>query len=141
MVPTGRRLVPATEGPDVIDWMLEASARDGQDDFNSTVTVRRPTAATWDGSEYVETLEVIYTGKARVRSQGTNAVVVQAGDRPFTLRTYDVQVPASSAVAIDDHITVDASRDTLAVGLTLRIIDVPLTEWVTVRNVVAVEET
>ena len=125
----------------MIDWMLEVAARDGEDDFNSTVTVRRATGATWVTDEYVETTSTVYAGGARVRSQGTNAVVVQAGDRPFTLRTYDVQVPAATAVEVDDHITVDTSRDSQAVGLSLRVIDVPKTEWVTVRNVVAVEET
>lgn len=143
MVPTGRRLVPATEGDVVIDWMLGASRRDGVDDFNSTVKVWRDDSAdvTWNGTDYVAGVTVLYEGAARVRSQNTSAVAVQAGDRPFTLRTYDVQVPHDAAVTVDDHVDVVTSRDPLAVGLALRVIDVPKTEWVSVRNLVAVEET
>ena len=127
----------------MIDWMLDASRRDGQDDFNSTVRVERPDSddVTWDGTDYVPAQIVVYTGAARVRSQGTQAVVVQAGDRPFTMRTYDVQLPHDTDVRINDRVTVTASRDPLAVDVDMRVIDVPKTEWVSVRNVIAVEET
>lgn len=127
----------------MIDWMLDASARDATDDFNSTITVVRPdpSSTAWNGDEYVSANVSVYTGGARVRSQGTSAVVVQAGDRPFTLRTYDVQVPRSAAVEVDDTVTVDTSRDPQAVGVNMRVIDVPKTEWVSVRTLVAVEET
>lgn len=125
------------------DWMIDASARDATDDFNSTITLVRPdpSSTTWNGSEYVSADVTVYTGGARVRSQGTSAVAVQAGDRPFTLRTYDVQVPATVAADIDDTVTVVTSRDPQAVGVTMRVIDVPKTEWVSVRTLVAVEET
>lgn len=127
----------------MIDWMLDASRRDGTDDFNSTVRIERANSAsvTWDGNDYVPDQTVVYEGGARVRSQGTAAVVVQAGDRPFTLRTYDIQVPHTAPVGINDRVTVVASRDPEAVDMTLRVIDVPKTEWVSVRNLVAVEET
>lgn len=127
----------------MIDWMLDASRRDGQDDFSSSVTVQRNDSGsvTWDGSEYVPAVVTVYSGAARVRSQGTQAVVVQAGDRPFTMRTYDVQLPHDTDVRINDRVTVIASRDPLAVDVSMRVIDVPKTEWVSVRNVIAVEET
>lgn len=127
----------------MIDWMLDASRRDGTDDFNSSITVQRAdsNSVTWDGSEYVPAVITVYSGAARVRSQGTQAVVVQAGDRPFTMRTYDVQLPHTVAVNINDRIVVTASRDPLAVDVSMRVIDVPKTEWVSVRNVIAVEET
>lgn len=127
----------------MIDWMLDASRRDGQDDFSSSVTVQRndSSSVTWDGSEYVPAVVTVYSGAARVRSQGTQAVVVQAGDRPFTMRTYDVQLPHDTDVRINDRVTVIASRDPLAVDVSMRVIDVPKTEWVSVRNVIAVEET
>lgn len=127
----------------MIDWMLDASRRDGTDDFNSSITVQRAdsNSVTWDGSEYVPAVITVYSGAARVRSQGAQAVVVQAGDRPFTMRTYDVQLPHTVAVNINDRIVVTASRDPLAVDVSMRVIDVPKTEWVSVRNVIAVEET
>lgn len=127
----------------MIDWIVDASRRDAMDDFGSTLTVVRPNSAsvTWDGSAYVPALLPVYSGPGRVRSQGSSATVVQAGDRPFTLRTYDVQVPESVDVRVDDRVTVTASRDPRAVGLSLRVLDVPKTEWVSVRTFVAVEET
>lgn len=127
----------------MIDWMLDASRRDATDDFNSVVRVWRDDSdeVTWDGVRYVPEQITVFQGGARVRSQGTAAVVVQAGDRPFTLRTYDVQLPETVAAQVDDHITVVSSRDPLAVAVTMRIIDVPKTEWVSVRTVIAVEET
>lgn len=123
--------------------MIAASRRDATDDFQSTVKVWRDDSdnVTWDGDTYVAEQITVYEGRARVRTQGTSAVVVQAGDRPFTLRTYDIQVPETSDARIDDHIDVLTSPDPRAVGSRLRIIDVPKTEWVSVRNLVAVEET
>jgi len=126
----------------MIDWIVDASRRDATDDFQSTVGVSRPdsSSVTWNGTEYVPATIVIYDGPGRVRSQGTNAMAVQAGDRPVTLRTYDVQLPETVLVDVDDDVEVTASRDLAAVGLKLRVIDVPKSEWVSVRTLVAVEE-
>lgn len=127
----------------MIDWIVGASRRDATDDFGSQLRVWRPDSSSvvWNGTEYVPAEVAVYTGPGRVRSQGSAAVVVQAGDRPFTLRTYDVQVPETVTVEVDDRIEVTGSDDPQAVGLLLRVIDVPKTEWVSVRTLVAVEET
>lgn len=129
----------------MIDWILGASRRDATDDFDSTIHLWRndPNNVAWDDTvdDYVAAKLTVYEGGARVRSQGTSAVVVQAGDRPFTLRTYDVQVPETETAQVDDYIDVVTSADPLAVGVSMRVIDVPKTEWVSVRTLVAVEET
>lgn len=125
------------------DHLFAMHRRDQLEDFDSTVVGTRTTAGVWNATTkvYDPTVTPFYTGGARLRSQGTNAVVVQAGDQPFTLRTYDIQTPSGTEWRIDDYIEVTASADPLAVGLKLRVIDVPKTEWLSVRNLVAVEET
>jgi hypothetical protein len=124
------------------DHLFEMHRRDATEDFDTTVAITRPDSAgvTWVGGEYVATQIAVYTGGCRLRSQGSSAVLVQAGDKPVTLRTYDVDVPPSVTVLIDDLVVVTASADPVAVGLRLRVIDVPKTEWVSVRHLVAVEE-
>lgn len=124
-----------------MDAMFAMSRRDAEEDWRSTVTVSRDgEPSVWDGTQYVPTVETVYAGGGRVRTQGTAATVVQAGGRPVTMRTYDVQIPPDVDVRIDDRIVVDSSTDPVAEGLHLRVIDAPKTEWLSVRNVVAVEE-
>lgn len=126
----------------MLDPMIGMHRRDAEEDFGTTIKVVRPDSGdvTWDGTKYVAATVTVYEGGCRLRSQESNAVVVQAGDLPITLRTYNISVPHTASVRIDDKVAVTASDDPLAVGLALRIIDVPKTEIVSVRHLVAVEE-
>jgi hypothetical protein len=125
-----------------MDPLFEMHRRDAIEDFETSVAITRPDSSdvTWENDEYVAASIAVYTGRCRLRSQTSNAVLVQAGDRPVTLRTYDVDVPPAVTVQIDDLIEVTGSADPGAVGLRLRVIDVPKTEWLSVRHLVAVEE-
>jgi len=108
---------------------------------DSTCTISRPSVATWDGDEYAETATQVYSGACHVRPMQTEQRVVQAGDRAVSLRSYLVEVPASVPVRIDDTVTVGASSDSEAVGMTLRVLDAPKNDLVTVRVLECVEQT
>jgi hypothetical protein len=124
-----------------MDPMLEMHRRDETEDFESAciVTDDGPTA-TWDGSKYTTVRKTIYSGPCTMRADTQGQRVVQAGDRPVSLSLYQLTLPYDVPVAIGQQVVVTASPDPLAVGRKLRITQVPKTDWLAQRTVIAEEE-
>lgn len=112
--------------------------------FSSTVTVTRratvgsfnETTASWSAPS--ET--TVYTGAALVRPM--TATVDEAGRTSTAIDTYVVKLPVDTAVHVGDVVTVTASTfDAGLVGVTLRVIDVPVDEWQVCRRATPVRQT
>lgn len=76
--------------------------------------------------------ELVYEGPCRVRvaGQGRGDVVVQAGEEPITLRTYDVTLPwDATGIEVDHVLAVTESSDSALVGRPLRVRDVRFGSW------------
>lgn len=84
--------------------------------------------------------DTIYTGDCLVTPEGGDRVQ-QFGEGPVVLRSYTVQIAdTTTAVKVGDTITVTGSRDPLlAADRTLVVLDVPKSELVTVRRLIAEE--
>lgn len=108
----------------------------------STCTITRPDSSnvTWDGTEYAPATIEVYAGTCLLQPTSNDTRVVQAGDRAVSLKTYRLTVPATVAAQRDDDVTVTASDDTQAVGMTLRVLDVPRDDLTTVRTLLCEEQ-
>jgi hypothetical protein len=124
-----------------MDPLLDMHRRDASDEFWSKVRTERDGNPVWDGEQYVPSVTTIHTGKATVRMQPTQTVVVQAGDRPFNLRDLQVEVDPTWDVKINDRIVVTDSPDPLLIDVRLRVEKVGKTDWLAVRPLTCVLET
>jgi hypothetical protein len=90
-----------------------------------------PTFDTTTGTYTEGAVVAVYTGPCRVRVSGMRGdLVVQAGDEPVTLRTYDATLPwDATGVAVDHILTVTASADPELVGRSMRVRDVQYGSW------------
>lgn len=111
--------------------------------MDSACTITRPGDGepVWDGEKYVTPPVTVYAGKCLLRPWDSEARVVQAGDRPVSLNTYRLHVPADVEARIDDVVVITGSADDQAVGSTFRVIDVPKDELTTIRVLVVEEQT
>lgn len=81
----------------------------------------------------------VYTGPCLVTPEGGDRVV-NFGEGPVVTRQHTVQIEDLTVdVQVEDTVSITASRDPLAVGRTMRVLDVPKSELVTVRRL-TVEE-
>lgn len=81
----------------------------------------------------------VYAGPCLVTPEGGDRVQ-EFGEGPTVTRTYTVQIEDLTVdVHVEDTVTITASRDPLAVGRIMRVLDVPRSELVTVRRL-TVEE-
>jgi len=109
---------------------------------NSTCTITRPDPdnVAWDGTQYVPETVAVYSGKCLLQPTPNEVRIVQAGDRARSLKTYKLTVPASVSALIDDDVTIGTSADGEAVGMDLRVIDVPKGDLTTVRTLTCEEQ-
>jgi Family of unknown function (DUF6093) len=63
----------------------------------------------------------VYSGRCRIRPQGSQDRVVDAGERPLSLWPYVVSIPFAGSAELDDIVTVTASADSTLVGRRLRV--------------------
>lgn len=81
----------------------------------------------------------VYTGACLVTPEGGDRVQ-EFGEGPTVTRTYTVQIEDLTVdVHVEDTVTITASRDPLAVDRTMRVLDVPKSELVTVRRITCEE--
>lgn len=81
----------------------------------------------------------VYAGPCLVTPEGGDRVV-EFGGEPTVIRSYTVSISDLTVdVHVEDLVTITDSRDPLAVGRELRVLDVPKSELVTVRRMVAEE--
>ena len=110
----------------------------------ATCTVTRPGAGepVFDPNTggYTDPAPVaVYAGACLVTPTGGERAV-DFGEGPVVLRSYDVQIEDTSvAFRVGDDVTITDSRDPLAVGMTLDVLDVPKSEHVTVRRLTCEE--
>jgi hypothetical protein len=124
-----------------MDPLLDMHRRDATDEFWSTIRTERDGNPVWDGEQYFPSVTTIHTGKATIRMQPAQTVVVQAGDRPFHLRDLQVDVDPTWDVKINDRIVVVDSPDPLLSDVRLRVEKVGKTDWLAVRPLTCVLET
>jgi hypothetical protein len=107
------------------------SRPDAEGALNETTGQRTPSA----GAQ-------VYAGSCRVKVQATADRVVEAAERPVSLRTYDVSVPITvTDVHVDDVLRITASvLDQALVGLRLRVVDVAKGTHLTARRLVCEEQ-
>lgn len=101
----------------------------GQRDFRSTCTITRPGAGERvfdpDANAYTDpTPTSVYTGPCKVRRTDRSGNDTQAGEQTLRLQDLEVTLPADTAVAEGDVVTIDSSPDPALVDKTLRITDV-----------------
>ncbi len=107
-------------------------------------TVRRQTGTVFNETtgKYEPVYATLHDGPMLVRPVAREARVVEAGGAVVTLGTYDVSLPAGTAVATDDLVTVTACPyDPALTGKSLRVKDVPLDAWQVTRQIVCVMST
>lgn len=82
----------------------------------------------------------VYEGPCLVTPEGGDRVQ-EFGEGPVALRTYTVSIADLTVdVHVEDTVTVTASRDPLLdAGRAMRVLDVPKSELVTVRRLLAEE--
>ena len=82
-----------------------------------------------------------YSGRCRVRPADSQERVVEAGERPVSLRTYVVSVPVTvTGVEVGDVVRVTASvLDPDLAGVRLRVVDVPKGTHLTARRLICEE--
>ena len=111
--------------------------------FRSTCTVTRAAAGrTFDPSTNTYTAAAaatVYSGPCMVRRTDRSGNDTEAGEREVRLQDLEVKLPADTAVAEGDVVTVTASPDPALVGKTLRVTDVLSDDWQVNRRL-AVEE-
>jgi hypothetical protein len=79
----------------------------------------------------------VYSGPCRIRPQPRADIVVQAGEEPVTLDTYDLTLPWDATGVEVDHIwTGVTSSDPDLVGRQMRVTDVRAGSWQLGRRVV-----
>lgn len=96
----------------------------------STVTIRRSSGSTQDGSGNVTyTGTVVYTGRASVDRLTTAPSTVTYGGEAQTTVAYGVTVPRGTNVREGDTATVTSSPDPVLAGLTMRVVDASGSDW------------
>lgn len=123
------------------DPLLGMHRRDATDEFWSKIRTERDGNPTWDGDNYTPTVTVINEGRATIRMEPAQTVVVQAGDRPFNLRDLQVDVDPTWDVRINDRVVVTDSPDPLLIDVRFRVEKVGKTDWLAVRPLTCVLET
>lgn len=117
-----------------------AGARAVQKTMVDTCTITAPAAGeVYDpGTDsYVTPAGAVrYTGPCRVKPRDNADRVVDAAGQSVSLWPYVVSVPllATEEVQLDDVVTITASADPAAVGLRLRVRDVPRGALLTARR-------
>lgn len=95
--------------------------------LTDTCTIGIPAAAEFDkdtGTYPDDPPTEVYAGACRVRPSGGERVV-QAGEGPTSLRTFDVTVPWDTVgVKLDHLVTITGSDDPHLIGRIFRVIDV-----------------
>lgn len=91
-----------------------------------TVTITRVTTSDTvdeDTLQYEETVDVIYSGKAKVQTYEPFEQNPEAGGHSFTVQRYRIHVPAETEdIRVDDTVTVTASElDVSLVGKSYRV--------------------
>lgn len=78
----------------------------------------------------------VFSGVCRIRPTVSDRVV-QVGEQPVSLQTYDVTLPYNAGdVRVDDLWTGVACTDTRLNGRELRVVDVQSGSWVTARRLI-----
>jgi hypothetical protein len=82
----------------------------------------------------------VYDGPCLVAPEGGDRVQ-EFGEGPVTLRSYTIEIPDLTVdVHVEAIVTITSSRDPLlAAGRELRVLDVPKSELITVRRLLAEE--
>lgn len=81
----------------------------------------------------------VYSGACLVTPTGGDRVQ-EFGEGPVVTRQYTISIEDLTAdVQVEDTITITDSRDPLAEGRTMRVLDIPKSELVTVRRLIAEE--
>ena len=113
--------------------------------FRSTCTITRATPGTFveaTGEITPGTPTTIYTGECLARPFSWEGSDVQAGEEEVRLRGMKLKVPADTAIAKDDVVTITGSSgDTGLVGRKFRITDVLRDDWQVVRVAITQEVT
>lgn len=115
-----------------------------QTQFRSTCTVTRASGGprTFDpvANDYADPAPTtVYDGPCKVRRSATAGIDTEVAGREVRLQDLEVILPADTAVAEGDTVTVSSSPDPALAGKTLRITDVLSDDW-QINRVVAVEE-
>lgn len=110
--------------------------------FDSVCAVSRPGDGGFlfdpDSGEYVESPSTdVYDGACMVRPTAGAARVVEFGGAAVALRTYDVTLPADTAVQVEDIVTVTASTDPGLIDQVMHVLDVAFDERQLNRRIVA----
>lgn len=112
-------------------------------DFRSTCTVTRAAAGrTFNPTTNAYTSSApatIYAGDCMVRRTDRSGNDTEAGEREVRIQDLEVKLPADTAVAEGDDITITASPDPALVGKTLKVTGVLSDDW-QISRLVAVEE-
>lgn len=103
-----------------------------------TVSIVRPGESVFDESTgtWTNPETAIYTGGAKIRVQGMSVGHdVEAGGGDIRLNTLVLTLPADTAVAVDDQVTVTASQlDADLVDRSFRVTDVLRSSWQVTRK-------
>lgn len=83
----------------------------------------------------------VYAGPCRLQRADVQALPVPVGQKPTTLRRYDLALPLAAArVQVDDLVTMTAATDPDTVGRRLRVIDVRAGSLVWQQDLVCEEQ-
>ena len=122
---------------------LDAAAVYGQRLNRSTCVVKRIVKGEFNpetGQHGDDTETEVYSGGCKVVPTGGERVV-EFGEGPVTIRTYDVNLDGPIAgVEVGDTVTVAGSRDPKLNGTELVVLDVPGSDYMTNRHLVVEEQ-
>lgn len=110
----------------------------------ATCTITRPGAGDPVWNDETGTYDdppptTVYSGACLVTPTGGDRVQ-EFGEGPVVTRQYTISIEDLTAdVHVEDTITITDSRDPLAEGRTMRVLDIPKSELVTVRRLIAEE--
>ena len=110
----------------------------------ATATITRPGAGdpTYDpntNSYTNPTEDTVHTGPCSIAPAGSDRVV-DFGDGPVTIRTYTVRLSgAVEGIQVGDDLAVSGSRDPKLNGVTLQVLDILGSTWVTDRTLLCEE--
>ena len=122
---------------------LDAAAVYGRRLNRSTCVITRVVKGEFnhDTGKYDDDTEIeVYSGGCKIVPTGGERVV-EFGEGPVTIRTYDVNLDGPVAgVEVGDTVTVSGSRDPKLNGAELVVLDVPGSDWMTNRHLVVEEQ-
>lgn len=113
------------------DPMLRSHERAERQEMASTVTIRRPGAATVDADgDLSAAATLVYSDRASIIRADNEARTLSYGERAQTVTRYEVLLLRGGVdVRERDIVTVDTSPDPTLKGMHLRVVDAGGSDW------------